>query len=244
MLIGEDYSVALLQQTWTQELYETSTRYKISGYHSVFDSREDGYGGSAIFIKNSFNYRKVVIDNLSGNSQAIAIAIPKSQIVVVSVYLAPSVTAEDFEEDITKIFESLRNYRKVIIGGDWNAHHIAWGNASCDRKGGIFMELVNQYNWLVLNDGQSTFVPVQLNRRSTAIDVSLCSADLYGELQWTVLEYGVGSDTNRCESRAVIKRRQMDIQQEENLRPTNNLGPHGGSLLGRSNWKGATNLQE
>lgn len=194
MLIGEDYSVALLQETWTQELYETSTCYKISGYHSVFDSREDGYGGSAIFIKNSFNYRKVVIDNLSGNSQAVAIAIPKSQIVVVSVYLAPSVTVEDFEEDITKMFESLRNYRKVIIGGDWNAHHIAWGNASCDRKGGIFMELVNQYNWLVLNDGQSTFVPVQLNRRSTAIDVSLCSADLYGELQWTVLEYGVGSE--------------------------------------------------
>lgn len=134
VLIGEDYSVALLQETWTQELYETSTCYKISGYHSVFDSREDGYGGSAIFIKNSFNYRKVVIDNLSGNSQAVAIAIPKSQIVVVSVYLAPSVTAEDFEEDITKIFESLRNYRKVIIGGDWNAHHIAWETQAAIEK--------------------------------------------------------------------------------------------------------------
>lgn len=56
------------------------------------------------------------------------------------------------------------------------------------------MDLVNQYNWIILNDGQSTFVPTQLNRRSTAIDVSLSSADIYGDVQWTVLDYGVGSE--------------------------------------------------
>lgn len=32
VLIGEEYSVALLQETWTQELHENSSRYRISGF--------------------------------------------------------------------------------------------------------------------------------------------------------------------------------------------------------------------
>lgn len=189
----KDYSFALLSESWTQESQENTTRYRISKYFGVFDSREDGYGGAAIYVKNTINFTRIPLPNLSDNTQAVAVMIPKWDIVVASIYISPTAQINELEDDLTSIFVTFKKHKKVLLGGDWNAHHVSWGDKQCDRKGGVILELINSYSLLILIDGSCTFKPVQLNKRSTAIDLTVCTPDLYGLLYWKVLDYGVGS---------------------------------------------------
>lgn len=201
VLIEEDYSFALISETWTQTDQETTSRYRISTFNGVFDSREDGYGGAAVYLKNTINFTRINLPSLSGSTQAVAVSIPKLDIILVSIYISPSIQINELEDDITSIFNHLKQHKKVILGGDCNAHHVSWGDESCDRKGGTIMDLINSYSFLILNDGSRTFVPIQMNKRSTAIDITICTAELYGLLDWKVLDYGVGSHHMAIETR-------------------------------------------
>lgn len=181
-LIEEDCSFALISETWTHTDQETTSRYRISTFNGVFDSREDGYGGAAVYLKNTINFTRINLPSLSGSTQAVAVSIPKLDIILVSIYISPSIQINELEDDITSIFNHLKQHKKVILGGDCNAHHVSWGDESCDRKGGTIMDLINSYSFLILNDGSRTFVPIQMNKRSTAIDITICTAELYARI--------------------------------------------------------------
>ncbi|XP_055614126.1 uncharacterized protein LOC129760500 [Uranotaenia lowii] len=91
------------------------------------------------------------------------------------------------------ILSSLDQYNKVIIGGDFNAHHNEWGDDVCDLKGRKFLDAINNSRLLLLNDGSKTFIPTQLNKRSSAIDITLCSVSIKNLVNWKVLDYGIAS---------------------------------------------------
>lgn len=193
VLVEGGYDIAILSETWTQVMLENSNRYKISNYQFVPKSRYDNYGGVGIFVHNCYNYAPIQMPDTSDNIQICAAKILPIDVIVVAVYVSPSATNSEFEEDIQKTFDHLRNHRRIVLGGDINAHHYLWGNDSCDRKGSIFVDAVTGSDLILLNNGENTFIPIQLNRRPTAIDVTLCSASLYNEAEWKVLEYGIGS---------------------------------------------------
>lgn len=144
-------------------------------------------------LKNSYNYFPITLPAVSDYTQVVAIRIATVDLVVTSIYVSPSIPNATFEEDIAKIFDSLRSFRKIVIGGDLNAHHYAWGNETTDKRGELLMNAINGSNLLLLNDGTRTFVPVQLNHRATAIDVTICTPTIYMDLTWRVLEFGIGS---------------------------------------------------
>lgn len=193
VMTGSDYSIAILSETWTQENFEDSNKYNMSGFHFIPHSRNDGYGGAGILLTNNLSYTRIPLTGMSRLTQAVSIHVNYLDIVVTAVYVSPSITAAEFENDMHFIFTSLRNLRRIIIGGDFNAHHFGWGDGTCDKKGEIVMEKVNQSGLLILNDGSPTYVPLQLNHRSSAIDISLCSTDLVNSLGWSTLDYGIGS---------------------------------------------------
>lgn len=192
-LLGSDYSAALLSETWTNSDLESTNKYNISRYHRFFNSREDNYGGVGIYLKQDWGYMEIAFPQLNRATQVVGVKIVRLDMAIVSVYVAPSITRQELEEDLTKIFESVKKYNKIIIGGDFNGHHFSWGNDFNDFKGKILMEKVDEYNVLILNDGSKTYFPVELNKKSTAIDVSLCSSAIYNDVVWKTLDYNIGS---------------------------------------------------
>lgn len=192
VLRQENYIAAVLAETWTALELEDTNKYKISKYHRILASRDDGYGGAAVYLRNDLGYQPIQLPSLDNYTQAVAVKVLKFNLVIVSVYFSPSGTTSAFEEDVSKILDTLRNERRVIIGGDWNAHHGNWGNRSNDRRGNILTDLIASSEFVLMNDGSNTYIPIEQNKQPSAIDLTLCSPELISELSWNTLDYGIG----------------------------------------------------
>lgn len=193
ILITDNYSAAFVSETWTNQTFEHTSKYNIYRYHKFLHSRNDHYGGSAIFLHQDFSYSNINLPSVSELTQVIAIRVVSLDIVLVSIYIAPSITKPNLIADLKNIFSALRSHKKVILGGDFNAHHQEWGNDNNDAKGQIVMNLINEFNVILLNKKEKTYIPVQLNKTSTAIDLTLCSPTIFGDCEWKTLDYGIGS---------------------------------------------------
>lgn len=203
-LVQGGYEIALLSETWTNEALEQTRKYHISNYHFIAQSRHDNYGGVAIFLQQDLNYRKVHFPSLSDFTQICGVSILSLDLIVISIYISPSIPSDKFGEDINKILDSLRPYSRILLGGDINAHHHLWGNDSCDSKGDTFLDAVNGSGLILLNSGDRTYIPIQLNRRSTSIDVTLCSANLFLDAEWNVLDFSLGSHHMAIETKLAV----------------------------------------
>lgn len=188
-----NYSAAFVSETWTKAELEHTNKYRIPYYHEFLKSRDDCYGGCALFLKQDLGYSVIDLPSLSEATQAVAIKVCSLDLVLVSIYIAPSITVQDLDDDLSKIFNTIKHYKQIIIGGDFNAHHYAWGNEFHDRKGVAVMNMINDNNVILINDNSKTFIPIQMNRKSTAIDLTLCSPSILSNLAWETLDYGIGS---------------------------------------------------
>lgn len=197
VVTGSIYTAAILSETWTQSELEKTNKYYVSGFHFIPDSTDDGYGGTGLLLSNKWNYVKLSKPITSRLTQVVSIHILHLDIVVSSVYVSPTITAMDFEKNVQSIFLNLQNHRRVIIGGDFNAHHISWGDAINDRKGEILMDTINQSSLLILNDGSPTYLPLRLDCRASTIDITLCSSCFVNTMEWIALDNSIGSH-HRC----------------------------------------------
>ena len=194
ILTANNYTAAFLSETWTNADMEDSNRYRITDFHFVPHSRDDNYGGVGIYLNVDWNYQRITAPTVSHYTQIVMIKVIQYDLVLCAVYVSPSISAVEYNNDIQQLFAALTRYKKVVIGGDFNSHHVTWGDSICDTRGQTLMDEINSSGFLILNDGSRTFVPLQLNRRSTAIDITLCSTELFGNVDWNVLDYGVGGD--------------------------------------------------
>ena len=64
------------------------------------------------------------------------------------------------------------NNLALVMGGDTNAHHTAWGSSNINKRGEKLMELILDHDLSILNDGSITF---QNSLRCEALDVTLCN---------------------------------------------------------------------
>lgn len=197
LLSRDNYDVAILSETWSKIEEESSRAYNLSGYHKVLNSRADGYGGIGIYIRNHLNFQQIQIRSQADLIQVAAVKILRTNTVVAGIYVAPSITTNQFEAELHAIVMQLNRYPKVIFGGDVNCHHFAWGDEKCDPKGTLLMDIINGSNLVLLNTGEKTFIPLELGRRSTAIDISCCSTTMFGELEWKVKPETIGGSEHQ-----------------------------------------------
>jgi len=138
LLSSNSTSVALLSETWLHP----NKRTKIPGYHLVRDDRSDGYGGAAIAIKNSVNFRKLDINpNLSQsladhniNLVGVKILSKYDQTLDIwSCYIPPYSNISQLI--LNDIFNVMSNY--CIFGDDLNGHHSCWSSNRNDHQGCI-----------------------------------------------------------------------------------------------------------
>ncbi|KAG5885539.1 hypothetical protein JTB14_027394 [Gonioctena quinquepunctata] len=137
-----------LQETQqkTETWFKPHVYYKFAGYNCIRNDRDDGKGGVAILIKTQMKYREISFRN-SENIAAVGISaeiLPnKKTIYLVSLYVKPQTRINprvwsEFFDDIPK---------PCLIAGDFNAHHVAWGNEFDDTYGNIFLKQLKNVTW-------------------------------------------------------------------------------------------------
>lgn len=191
VLIKDEYDVAFISESWSKKEFET-TKYKIPGFFTFLDSRDDGFGGAGVILSKKLKSREIELPKFP-KLQAVARNIVSLNIVVLSLYAAPCVSHSDLKEALKLIFDEIRSYKRAIIGGDFNAHHLAWDPLHEDRKGDAVFELINEYNLILLNTGQATFIPVDLRQSPSAIDLVLATPEIFHDTIMRTLSYGIGS---------------------------------------------------
>nr|CAH7764301.1 unnamed protein product [Callosobruchus chinensis] len=99
-------------------------------------------------------------------------------------------TIKNLYRGIDNFFRSLNT--SFILGGDFNAHHIAWGCETGDICGKTLLEALSRTNLIYLYNGASTYIN---HNKKSAIDLTiLCSRQVQNLLEWHTLSDTFGSD--------------------------------------------------
>lgn len=128
--------------------------------------------------------------NLRSTLQARAIRLEGPvRCTIVSLYLPSGHTTP--EEELNNLFKELESPNLII--GDFNGHHVSWGNSKDNNRGRAIARLVEEHNAIVLNDGRPTWIRHNPKQQS-AIDLSVCSWGLAASLRWDISSDTWGSD--------------------------------------------------
>ena len=96
-------------------------------------------------------YKQISLTDETDGIQTTAILLHEGNLVIVSIYIAPQTTKQIIQHTITKIIHNTRNYKKIIITGDFNAHHTFWGDDKIDQKGQAVLDEIDNSNLIILN---------------------------------------------------------------------------------------------
>jgi ribonuclease HI len=175
--------VISLQETWLRPNFN----FKIPGFACVREDRPDCYGGVALLINTSTPFVHIPISQHNVDFNIIAVKV--NNICFVSIYI-PHPSSIIFNE-LETILTSLP--KPIFIMGDLNAQHVSWGSSSSNYYGNRVLDILDNVNLCLLNNGVCT-------RRTpphegiSAPDLSMCSPNLASSLSWNTLSSSYGSD--------------------------------------------------
>ena len=184
-LLTNNPSCICLQETKAKE------PLKMRGYtsYNVFSRTADdrACGGVSILVKNSIAQARVPV---TSNIQSVAVRISLHRtLTICCIYIPPSQSFA--RKDLEHIYSQLP--APAMILGDFNAHHVAWGNNNSTFKGNIVDDFICKNSLSLLNDGSYTYIHPG-NSGRTAIDLSICHPILSLDFNWRVSDDLCGSD--------------------------------------------------
>lgn len=191
VLNKEEYTIGIISECWTKEEFE-NRKYKISQYNNYYCSRFDGYGGAMITVHNSVQSRTIEVDT-TDNIQCVGRYVSKFDLAVLSVYVSPNTLANEFKTFLLGMIKRVEGFKKVLIGGDMNSHHRLWDQFHSDARGAVLFDVINEEDLILMNTGEPTFVPAELNKKPSTIDLVMVSPGLYQDTSLEILQYGIGS---------------------------------------------------
>nr|CAI5869199.1 unnamed protein product [Callosobruchus analis] len=145
------------------------------------------------FIKSFFNvFHKILSEVQSfeelSNIDPIKIKEIIPPLTLSSIYCPPN--ARTSTQDYISLIDDFDG--SIIIGGDFNAHHVMWGSYKINASGSNIANLLNQTDLVILNDGSST--KISRTQRNSAVDLTLVSPDMVNKITWKVPPDTLGSD--------------------------------------------------
>lgn len=181
--------IALLSETW---LGRSPFTPKIKGYKLVHTEREDGFGGSAIAIKNNIPFTEINITYNNKNLvqvSSVEISLFGQKCSVVSIYAKPKhkLSKNFWDNLISQVGPT------ILLGGDLNLHDESWGCETTDPESNDFLEAVGNQNLYILNDGSETLIQKPNNKRS-AVDLTCCTPNISTRTFWETIKDGSGSN--------------------------------------------------
>jgi len=93
----------------------------------------------------------------------------------------------------SNLFAAVSTHKYVLILGDFNAHHHAWGDTKIDDQGEAILKACDYQNLVIMNDGHPTFISFS-GHASSSIDLAIGSRDLRLLSSTTTLQDLYGSD--------------------------------------------------
>lgn len=177
-------SVLALSETWLRP----GIHFRISGYSCIREDRPDGHAGSALLIRRSLSFTQITLPPLPPGINAVAIR--TSNISFISIYIPHPDSA--LIPDLHLLFSSIPS--PMVIMGDFNAHHTLWGHHSSNLFGYSLLEIFDELNLCLLNDGSPTRRVFPTQNPKSAVDLSVCSPSLSSLTSWQILPLSYGSD--------------------------------------------------
>lgn len=153
----------------------------ISNLWNVFLSHDERAG--IVLCNKSTSF---VLIHVNDSSVFIKINCTDYNVLIGSVYAAPS---GDICKDLKDVGDVIENCNNYIIAGDYNGKSRIWGCSRTDIRGEEILNFINVHDLNILNDlsKDSTFYHAG---RSGNPDLTLCSADFVDNINnWNVLDH-------------------------------------------------------
>lgn len=147
LLAQNNTDIALLSETW----FKPGKYVSFFGYNVIRRDRDDGKGGVAILIRQNMKFTEIS-GPIFNNIYYVCIKIKmnnNSELTLVSLYIKPQ--SKISVPTWTRFFSFFNG--PFLIGGDFNAHHMAWGCSKNDIYGSNLLEAIDSKNIIFLNDG-------------------------------------------------------------------------------------------
>ena len=184
-LLQQNPSLICLQETKAKEALKLRGFTSFNVFSKAADNR--ACGGVSILVKNNVPKQRIpIVSNIQ--CVAVKVSLHKS-FTVCCVYIPPSRSFST--DDLEHIYSQLP--APAMLVGDFNAHHVAWGNNNTDARGKIVDDFISRDSLSLMNDGSFTYLHPG-NGAQTAIDLSICHPSLFLDFKWKVTEDLCGSD--------------------------------------------------
>lgn len=111
---------------------------------------------------------------------------------IISCYLAPSMSLEEYKTTVNEIFEELKAHKKeVIILGDINSKSQQWGAPLADTKGEYWADCMAETDVDICNDGTPTFIK---GDSASHIDITCATSNILQKVSnWHTLDDEIAS---------------------------------------------------
>ncbi|KAI5712434.1 hypothetical protein M8J75_008318 [Diaphorina citri] len=175
-------SILCIQETrLLQSLVVNFNNYSVFRYDHT--GGETASQGLITLVKKCHYVNRI---NIQSTLQALAIQIKHpiyNFLTICNIYIHPSHRLQQTE--ISNLIEQLPT--PFLLIGDFNAHNPIWGSINRCNKGKIIENILYQTEQICcLNNGSPTHLSTQ--GTLTCIDISLCSASIYQDTTWQVLD--------------------------------------------------------
>lgn len=170
--------------------------------HNVSQERLDrSLGGNYTWIlkpfRNNFHSiavgvrRPAICTEIQTDTElpVLAIRIPGVNELSIACFYLPTGRKLNLKLELLNTLKSIPG--PLLLLGDSNAHHHAWGSHKCDKRGKELLEITRKINLEVLNSGVHTYTK---GSYSSAVDISFASPSLLPKLTWRTSDCTMGSD--------------------------------------------------
>ena len=188
LLQQNNIDIDLISETW----FKPGSYISFPSYNVVRKDRVDGKGGVAILIKNNIQFSEITSKVDFNEIMYVAVKIMLNNgsfLSLISLYIKPQSKISAFTWN--NFFSNFS--APFLIGGDFNAHHVAWGCHDNDTLGNTLLDVINDNNLVFLNNGSYTRLNPSGGNNS-AIDLSITTPCMQDVLDWITLEDTFGSD--------------------------------------------------
>ena len=124
-----------------------------------------------MFIKSDIIFKKITENEDIGDNEELQ-AIEVNGMIIVNLYNKPN---NDLPINYLNYFIK---YFKLLILGDFNAHHRIWGSTNCNRCGAALADWVTRNDYILLNTTQPTHYSDANPNIWSLLDLSIASPGL------------------------------------------------------------------
>lgn len=204
--LSKNYDIIALQETHLKP----ENIYNLKGFNAFRKDRLSAGGGLVTFLRDdlmceivkSTFHKTFVLETLS-----IKIKIENDKFLIFTNIYRPPNNDSFFNRGNhwSKFINSLQfsSNNSHIIVGDFNAHSLSWGSHKDCPIGDSLIDHLFDTDLLILNSKELTHYPLNLNQPS-AIDLAICSIDLFPYCKWSTLDGLFGSDHKPIEVTVMI----------------------------------------